>query len=197
MAEPTVEKKSLRAELRRRLRSIDAATRRERSSAAAARLIETDEFRGARVVMIFLPLASEIAPRSIALRAWQEAKLVAVPLVSYEQRHMLPVELRGLEEPMHTDGRGVRTPRRGEPQPIESVDLVITPGLGFDRLGRRIGRGAGFYDRFLAQPAFRGVSCGLAMHEQVVEAVPTQRHDVRLDMLATDERVLRFHRERA
>ena len=196
MAEPIVEKRTLRAELRRRLRSIDAATRRARSSAASARLIETPEFRRARVMMIFLPLDYEIDPRAIALRAWQEAKLVAVPLVSYTQKHMIPVELRGLEEPMRTDGRGVRTPSRGGPQPIESVDLVVAPGLGFDRSGHRIGRGAGFYDRFLAQPAFRGVSCGLAMREQIVPAVPNHRHDAPLDMLVTDERVLRFSRGR-
>ncbi len=72
------------------------------------------------------------------------------------------------------------------------IDLVIVPGVGFTAKGHRIGRGMGFYDRFLAQAEFIGVSCGLAFEEQVVPELPTLDHDICLGMLASDLGVRRF-----
>jgi len=185
-------KMTLRAQLRRQLMALDADVLARRSADAAAQLIATPEFRAASAVMLFLPLKYEIDARPIALRAWQEFKTVTVPLVSYEQKHMIPVVIRSLDEPLVPDRYGVHTPRSAEPFPIEMIDLVVVPGLGFDRDGHRIGRGSGFYDRFLAQPRFRGTTCGLALREQVVSEVPCVATDVRLDMLVSDSQVLRF-----
>ena len=56
----------------------------------------------------------------------------------------------------------------GQPIPINLIDLVIVPGIGFTNDGHRIGRGMGFYDRFLAQADFIGVSCGMGFEEQIV-----------------------------
>jgi 5-formyltetrahydrofolate cyclo-ligase len=86
----------------------------------------------------------------------------------------------------------VREPASGNPIPIDLIDLVIVPGLGFTETGYRIGRGMGFYDRFLAQAEFMGVSCGLAFEEQIVGALPVLDHDVPLSMLATDRGIRRF-----
>jgi 5-formyltetrahydrofolate cyclo-ligase len=69
---------------------------------------------------------------------------------------------------------------------------VVVPGLGFTPDGHRIGRGMGFYDRFLAQPEFLGLSCGLAFEEQMVPSVPILDHDMPLSMLVTDRGILRF-----
>jgi 5-formyltetrahydrofolate cyclo-ligase len=69
---------------------------------------------------------------------------------------------------------------------------VIVPGLGFSENGYRIGRGMGFYDRFLAQPDFLGLSCGLAFHQQLCPDLPILDHDVPLSMLATDKGLVRF-----
>ena len=86
----------------------------------------------------------------------------------------------------------VREPIAGTPMPVDLIDMVIVPGVGFTPAGQRIGRGMGFYDRFLAQPEFIGVSCGLAFEEQIVAALPTLDHDMSLSMLASDRGVRRF-----
>jgi len=185
-------KKALRTELRERLRSFDRAVMSERSTQAAERLAETPEFRRAEAVMIFLPLRDEIDARPVALRAWQSAKVVTVPLVSHAQKHMIPLVIRSLDDPMDVDAFGLRAPMSGEPYPVELIDLVVVPGLGFDLTGHRLGRGGGFYDRFLAQPGFAGDTCGLAFDEQVVDQVPAVEHDWPVDMLVTDRRVVRF-----
>ena len=67
---------------------------------------------------------------------------------------MLPVEITSLQTGMTTTGAGVREPIAGKPIPVDMIDLVVVPGLGFTPNGHRIGRGMGFYDRFLAQPGF-------------------------------------------
>lgn len=188
------DKKRLRSHLRQTLRGIDGSVLRQRSHAACRQLAETDVFRTAGAVMLFLPLPHEIDARPVAVRAWQMAKTVTVPLVSFAQRHMIPVEIRSLSDRLHTDPRGIQSPADGTPIPVDLIDLVLVPGLGFDESGHRIGRGAGFYDRFLSQPSFRGMICGLALEEQVIPAVPTQHHDVPLDMLVTDTKVRWFPR---
>ena len=93
---------------------------------------------------------------------------------------------------MTSTGPGIREPIAGNPMPVNMIDLVIVPGLGFTNRGYRIGRGMGFYDRFLAQPEFLGISCGLAFSEQVVDDLPVLDHDVPLGMLATDQGLRRF-----
>jgi len=190
--DPDQTKQQLRSRLRDRLRELDDQTLRDGSRAACDRLAETDEFRAAATLMLFLPLPREIDARPLALRAWQMNKTVTVPLVHFAQRHMLPVEIRSLSDPMDTDSRGLQSPTGGMPIPVEMIDLVVVPGLGFDTAARRIGRGAGFYDRFLSQPDFRGRICGLALESQVVEHVPTDGHDVPLHMLVTDHCIRRF-----
>ena len=86
--------------------------------------------------------------------------------------------------------------RRGCEQPLRrgAGRLVIVPAIAFDRQGNRLGRGAGFYDRFLASPHFRGLAVGIAFREQVVAEIPVTEHDVPMHVLVTDEEVLRFDR---
>jgi 5-formyltetrahydrofolate cyclo-ligase len=104
---------------------------------------------------------------------------------------MLPVEISSLKDGLTTTGP-VREPISGQPMPVEFIDLVVVPGVGFTEQGFRIGRGMGFYDRFLAQPDFLGLSCGLAFEEQVVPALPVLDHDMPLSMLATNRGLRRF-----
>src|SRR5262249_32198383 len=123
---------------------------------------------------------------------WRDIKRVLAPRVSWEQRRMLPIEINSLTSDIHEGNMGIREPLEGMPIPVFEIDLVIVPGLGFDEKGNRLGRGRGFYDRFLSHRDFRGVSCGLGLEDQVVEDVPAFEFDVRVDMLVTDAKVRRF-----
>lgn len=187
-----VVKQSLRKTIRQRLEGMDPTVLHAKSMAACKHLLDTPEFRQANVVMIYMPLPREVDITPVALRGWQEDKTICAPRLSWSQRHMLPVEIRSLESGLTTTQYGIREPAEGEPMPTEMIDLVIVPALAYDRHGNRLGRGAGFYDRFLSSPHFRGLSVGLAFREQVVDKVPTQDSDRPVHMLVTDEEVLRF-----
>jgi 5-formyltetrahydrofolate cyclo-ligase len=189
-----VTKKELRQELRRRLNLITPAEWSERSTLACRRLIEQTEYRRAEVVMIFLSMPSEVDTSQIALHCWSNIKRVLAPKVSWEQRRMLPTQINSLTSDVQQGVLGIREPTEGLPIPVADIDLVIVPGLAFDGAGNRLGRGRGFYDRFLSHRDFQGVACGLALEDQVVEAVPAEQKDVRVHMLVTDARVRRFKR---
>jgi 5-formyltetrahydrofolate cyclo-ligase len=105
---------------------------------------------------------------------------------------MLPIEVKSLASNVQPGALGVREPVDGVPTPIFDIDLVIVPGLGFDESGNRLGRGRGFYDRFLSHREFRGVACGLAYEQQVLPEVPVDETDFLMDMLVTDQKVRRY-----
>lgn len=182
----------IRRQLREVLASMSEADRHQKSQAACSLLSSTSEFEAARVVMLYLSTPNEVDTAPLALKCWQSGKTVVVPKVSWDQRRMLPVEIATLQAGMTTTGAGVREPIAGKPIPVDLIDLVVVPGIAFTAGGHRIGRGMGFYDRFLAQSDFMGVSCGLAFEEQVVDQFPVLDHDIPLCMLATDRGIYRF-----
>ena len=184
-------KQAVRRRLRETLAGMTDADRHAKSVAACRLVCASPEFAAAHVVMLYLSTPSEVDTAPIALRCWQDGKQVVVPKVSWDQRRMLPVEISSLKDGLTTTGP-VREPIEGKPIPLDLIDLVIVPGLGFTPSGYRIGRGMGFYDRFLAQPEFIGMTCGLAFQEQVIESLPLLDHDVPLGMLVTDQGISRF-----
>lgn len=185
-------KKELRQQLRERLAALTPAEVQRRSALVCQRLFETDEFRRADVVMIFLSTPHEVDTTAVALDAWSRGKRVLAPRVSWEQRRMLPVEIRSLTSDVQPGEMGLREPVDGVPVPVADINLLIVPGLGFDEHGGRLGRGRGFYDRFLAHRDFRGCACALAFEEQVVPLLPVGEHDRRVAMLVTDVKVRRW-----
>ena len=185
-------KKELRQRIRKVLADLTLDELSTKSLRACHRLFEQPEYVKAEVIMVFLSLPSEIDTTPLVLRSWQDHKRVLVPKVSWNQRRMVPVEIRSLTDDLVVSNLGVREPVTGLPFPIPLIDLVIVPGLAFDEYGNRLGRGRGFFDRFLAHPDFGGTSCGLSCEAQTTPSVPTGPLDRRVDMLVTEEQVRRF-----
>ena len=184
-------KTQIRAEMKNFLRDLTAEDRHRRSLAACERLVATREFRNAQMVMVFLSMPSEVETTTLAMRAWQECKSVAVPRVDWDTKRMDPLEVRSLETGVQTLGTGFRQPVTGTVVPLGLIDMVVIPGLAFDRKGYRVGRGRGFYDRFLSQQDFQGVRCALCFHEQLLDLdIPREPHDIPMDLIVTDKEVL-------
>lgn len=185
-------KKELRQQLRAALDAVEPVQRQRLSNAACDRLLTLPEYQSAQAILLFLSMPAEVDTSPIALRAWTDGRRVLAPKISWEQKRMQPVEISSLTSGLAPDSMGIRQPIEGLPQPISEIDLVIVPGLAFDAEGNRLGRGRGFYDRFLSNPEFRGVACGLAFESQVVPRVPRDDHDRRVDLLVTDAAIRRF-----
>jgi 5-formyltetrahydrofolate cyclo-ligase len=146
--------------------------------------------------MMYLSLPHEADTYEAILHAWQLGKVVAVPKVSWQQRHMIAVQINSLETGFSTSASGLRNPISGVPMPFEDIDLVVTPALGFDRKGNRLGRGGSYYDRFFANPELKASRCGFGFAEQLVEMIPVTEHDEPVDLLVTDEEIIYFKEPR-
>lgn len=190
---PPLTKKELRQRLRQAVEAVSPEDLHTRSIRACNLLVHTPEYQRSEIIMVFLSLPNEVDTTPLVLHAWRNRKRVLAPKVSWEQRRMLPIEIRSLsDDDVAHSAMGIREPAQGMPIPVAIIDIVIVPGLGFDLNGNRIGRGRGFYDRFLAHPDWHGIACGLALEDQVAPEVPVSEHDMQVDMLVTDEAVRRF-----
>jgi 5-formyltetrahydrofolate cyclo-ligase len=105
---------------------------------------------------------------------------------------MRPILCRPEEAEMFDISHGLRQPAwRQREVEIERIDLVIVPALAFDRAGNRLGRGGGFYDRFLARPGLGASKIGLAFDEQIVDTIPVGPNDIPVDIVVTDKEIIR------
>ncbi len=181
---------SLRADKRAMRRSIlalrDALSpvqRARHSAGARERLLGMDLFQEAGTVHTFVPFGSELDTRPILQDLWRRGRRVVLPRVVSKGRlehlavegwHELAPGAWDIPEPV--DGCPAVSPTQ--------VDLILVPGVAFDRQGGRLGYGGGFYDRFLAScPAPR---VALAFHLQVVDRVPREGHDLKVHRILTE-----------
>ena len=185
-----MDKAQLRRQLQNSLLAIPSEQRSEKSRKACRNLLSISEFQSASTVMIFLSLPHEADTSEAILHAWQLGKVVAVPKISWQQRHMMPVQIHSLETGFSTSSSGLRNPIAGVPMPFEDIDLVVTPALGFDRKGNRLGRGGSHYDRFFANAELNAARCGFGFAEQIIETIPVTEHDEPVDFLVTDEEII-------
>ncbi len=190
-----MEKTRLRQKLQNCLLAIPPKQRSEKSRKVCRKLISTPQFQSASVVMMYLSLPHEVDTSEAILQAWQLGKVVAVPKISWQQRHMIPVQINSLETDLSTSASGLRSPIKGVPIPFGEIDLVVAPALGFDRKGNRLGRGGSFYDRFFANEELKASRCGLAFEEQVIDSIPVTESDEPVDFLITDEEIINFRNQ--
>ena len=176
-------KARLRSELARRLVELGPDEIARRSALACGHLI--DRRPKPRGVMAYLALPGEADPAA-AIASWRALGVpVAVPRVNWDDRTMQPALLGGeLVNARH----GLREPGPGSPVlGLDEIDLVVVPGLGFSPAGDRLGRGGGFYDRFLARLPAGTEAVGLVLSCQLMDEIPTDAHDRAVDMVVTED----------
>jgi 5-formyltetrahydrofolate cyclo-ligase len=169
---------------------------RASASASIARALSLrDDFLASRTVLLTLPFGSEWDTRSLLAAALARAKTVALPRVNRATRML---DICAVVRPDDDVAPGYR----GIPEPcahcaaldVASIDWVLVPGVAFDRDGRRIGYGGGYYDRLL--PLLRGDARRVAgaFELQWVEHVPAAAHDVRMDAIVTEAQTISIAR---
>ena len=187
----TDRKNAIRSDMRTRLATLTAAQRAEWSTAACARLIRSVAFARASRVMLYMPMRSEVDVISVALEAFRLGKSVCVPRVDGSRKNMNAVETTSFDdESMDSDSLGVRAPKVGQEIPHEEIDLVIVPGVAFDMHGFRLGRGGGYYDRYLARFSRNTATIGVCFDVQFVEEIPTEPTDIAVHAVVSDRRAV-------
>ena len=183
-------KAEARKEIRRRIEAMSAAERAAASEAARQRVAELPELMSATVVMAFVPMPDELDTRPMIEAMIAAGKRVVVPHTLASECRMIPVRIAGFRD-LRKGAYGIAEPDSDETCPPEEIDLIIVPARAFDRRGNRLGRGAGFYDRFMTREGFRAVRCGIAFACQVLPSVPHEAHDLPVQILVTEDETLR------
>jgi len=192
-----VTKKEIRAQIGSQRRSLDPAWISAHSRRIEATVLGLPVLAQAKTVGCYLALPGEVETEGILRHCWEAGKRVCVPAMREETACY---EMAA----MQADTAVVRRPGNG-PEPVSGdwvrpadVDLLIVPGVAFDDGCGRLGRGGGHYDRIMEGLAEAGNSSpvfwGLGFEFQIVRCVPMAAHDVRLDLVVTQERVLRASR---
>ena len=183
-------KSEIRARMRAALSAMTESDRSGASAAACSKLTALEQFDRASIVMLYLPLPKEVDVTTAVLRCFRQGQTVCVPRVDWKRKDMESVEITSLDDRiLDTDEHGVRTPRMGNVIQPGVIDLVVVPGLAFDPHGHRLGRGQGYYDRFLSRLRPTATTVGLAFDSQIVDTVPTNERDKAVDIVVTDRRV--------
>jgi 5-formyltetrahydrofolate cyclo-ligase len=158
---PNSEKVALRAEMMTLLRSMTSEDREAHSEEICERVLEMTEWAGAQSVVLFSPLPSE--PIITPLRLDCQARKIACVTIAQTSRNESELQLP------------------------EAIDLILVPGLAFSSDRRRLGRGGGFFDRLLAGRGANACKLGICFSFQLLDSVPTEAHDIVMDVVVTDE----------
>lgn len=181
------EKRRLRQAMRRLRREL--ADKDERSREIMQRVSGLEAFQRAGCVLFYVDMGDEVRTRSLLADMLTTEKQVGVPYCI--DGRLEAVHLKTMLE-LHPGAYGILEPngqlridpdRRLHP---EAVDIVLVPGVAFDRDGRRLGQGKGYYDKLLKGLSSRCLKVGLAYDRQLVERVPVTGHDVQMDLVITE-----------
>ncbi|HEY7725556.1 MAG TPA: 5-formyltetrahydrofolate cyclo-ligase [Anaeromyxobacteraceae bacterium] len=182
-------KRAQRQDVLAALGALSPAERGERSRAIATRLVAHPAFAAAGVVALYASLGTEVDTGPVAMAAAGAGKLLAWPRMSAAERRLAfaacaPAAL--VPGPMGT----LEPPPAAPRVTLDVIDLALVPGVAFDGALRRLGRGGGHYDATLAALPARALRFGLAFDCQVVDEVPAEAHDLRVDLVVTETRLI-------
>ena len=178
------DKSSLRGYFLGLLKTQGSGQRTLKSQKIAGQLFLLPAFQKAKTVLFYASLPGEVDTFAMITQAIQLEKSVALPNIASDQRTMIPTLIDSTEG-LVSGPYGTRQPRLDASKTLDvnSIDMVIVPGLGFDRVNNRLGRGAGYYDRFLASLPKSTAKVGIAFDFQIVDSLPVEAHDIALDLV--------------
>ena len=171
----------LRKALAGKCAALKSGERTLRSQNILAKLLAHPQFSEARILLCYAARAPEVETRPLLEEALRKKKKLFVPKLDPISQKIEMIELRDVRD-LKPGAYGILEPpfnpeRVGNPR---DLDLVIAPGVGFDREGGRLGRGVGLFDRFLEE-ARSAYKIGLAFECQLVEKIPSEEHDIIMD----------------
>lgn len=182
------DKRALRRAVLAERDALSGTERAARSEAIADRVLGLDEATGAAAVLAFWSFGSEVDTAPLIHRLRSRGTTVALPRT--RDGDIVPVVWTPGSSMTETSF-GTREPANGRVLQAGELDLIVVPGVAFDRSCRRVGYGGGFYDRLLARTRDGAAAVAVAFGLQVVDEVPTGPLDRPVDAIVTEDDVIR------
>ena len=188
------DKKALRKEILTKRSILDAVEKEEKDRKILDRFYDSNYYREAKNIFIYISYDSEINTKGIINKALTDNKKIYVPRTEFKTRLMDAVEITSLDNLIESE-YGILEPSVEEPHidPNE-IDLIVVPGVAFDRNGGRMGYGAGFYDRYFKKinedNMKKVIKLALAYDFQILEKIPMNEQDVPVNYIITETKFI-------
>jgi 5-formyltetrahydrofolate cyclo-ligase len=170
-------KQELRQLILERIKAQKEDIALSKSRVIGQKLMALPVFKSARTILFYASFKGEVDTFALMQCAMDLKKRVALPVIRKEDQHLIPVLIKSLNE-LKAGAFGIMEPVAQHPVDVAELDLVVVPGVAFDRQNNRLGRGAGYYDRFLPSLPVTTPTIGLAYDFQVVDAISgIEAHD--------------------
>jgi 5-formyltetrahydrofolate cyclo-ligase len=178
------DKISLRKALLEKRRDIPRHSRRLKSRRILQELSKEPAFQGAEQVALYYGITPEVETRSFLKKILKKRKTY-LPRIG-PKKSLTLCRVRSIPKDLKKGAYNIMEPKAFcEKGPASQMDVIVVPGVAFDKRGGRLGRGGGYYDRLLRK-ARKALKIGLCFREQIVKKVPMKTHDVRMDKIITD-----------
>jgi 5-formyltetrahydrofolate cyclo-ligase len=190
-------KKSLRTSILYIRNALSLEERYQKSMLIAEKLFGLEEFHKSSSILFYVAARSEVQTEEMIKQAIKQGKRVFVPITDTVNKRLLVSELHDFDTELAKGAYSIMEPKKIYQRlvPLSEVEMIIVPGVAFDLQGDRIGYGGGYYDRMLEsfREAERGIKVclvGVCFECQLIDAVPVESHDLAVEMIITEERII-------
>jgi len=168
------------------LRNQEEEKRSAKSLVILNRLLKMQEFQNAVTVLFYYAFLGEVETIEMIKRAQQLGKRIGLPKIIKEKNIMYSTLAEDLNAGLEDGPYGIKQTKESKVLSFKDIDMIIVPGIAFDKNNNRLGRGGGYYDRFLKDIPANIPTVGLAFDFQIVDNLPTDKHDVPVHHVLTD-----------
>ncbi len=175
-----VEKSKIRETVLNQLKIQPLSERSRKNEKILNQISQLNSFQKSKVIMFYVAMNEEVDTVPLLKKVLQENRTVTVPFVDKKNSSLLSVQILDPQKDLAPGSYGILEPKEHliKPFDLKRLDLVLVPGIAFDRKGRRLGRGKGYYDRFLKSLPPHVETIGLAYDFQLMETIPVNDLDI-------------------
>ncbi len=185
-------KKLLRQAILTKRDILSLKEKSEKSCAIKRNLFSMQEFKRAKTIALYVSFRSEVETEATIKESLKLGKRVVVPVSRVREKELQMAYIENFDDDLEMGAYEIPEPKtnRLKPVDLDDLDIIILPGSVFDMSGYRLGYGGGYYDRFLQVVGSRVKTIGLAYEIQVVDKVPKESHDIPVDWIVTEKRII-------
>ncbi|WP_425446268.1 5-formyltetrahydrofolate cyclo-ligase [Dethiothermospora halolimnae] len=185
-------KKDMRKKILNTRNNMKNADVNEKSNKIISTIKKLKEFKEGSNIMVYLSFNNEVNSFPLIEYCKKKGKKVIIPYCKKKGKEIIPTELKNMDLELKKSSFGYleQKPEFLRPIDMEKIDLIIIPGIGFDKKCYRLGYGAGYYDRFLARLNFKIPTIGVCYDYQILDAIMTEDFDIPMDYIVTEKRII-------
>jgi 5-formyltetrahydrofolate cyclo-ligase len=185
-------KNNLRKNLIKKRKKLSSSKIFKNSNQIKKTLFDLNDFKNASVILFYISYNNEVYTHEMIKDALSLGKKVIVPKSNTQNQTLILSKLTSWDD-LELGSYGILEPKKEKIKKtsFEEIEIIIVPGVGFDKKGNRIGHGKGYYDKLLKKSK-NAFHIGLAFEYQIIDKIPVDSHDIPVDMIITEDRIIGF-----